>query len=337
MASSPPEPKPYPVRWTSRRLPIGARQLVAARLVAKLASKVDVVYSTGILNRSSLGAALGGAPTVIKLTSDPAFERSLRWGLWEHDLGTFQQAGGVRIGALRWARDRSLQRARLVVVPSEALRRLAVEWGVSPQKLRLLHNPVAPPPELPGRDELRMRHAFNGATLVFAGRLVPQKAIHVALDAVRRIPDVSLRVAGEGPYAERLERLNRELGLEERVRFLGPQPRATIFELLHAADAALLSSSWENFPHMVVEALSVGTPVLATDVGGVTEIIRDGWNGLLVPPNEPAELAAAIRRFLDDPMLQQRLRAETRGSVTRFAPDEAYGQLEELLAHAARR
>jgi glycosyltransferase involved in cell wall biosynthesis len=334
MADRAPAPEHYPVHWASRRTPLVWRQLVAAGLVARLARKADIVYTTGMIGRSSLGAALARRPTVLKLTSDPVFERSLRWRLFGADLGAFQHARGFRIGVLRRARDLALARASRVIIPSDALRELALGWGLPAEKVVVIPNPVSPP-QLDEREELRRRHGLEGRTLVFAGRMVPQKAIPVALEAVVRNPDVSLVLAGEGPYLERLQELARSMPLDGRARFLGPQPRQAVFELLRAADAALLSSSWENFPHMVVEALSVGTPVLATDVGGVTEILRDGENGLLVPMNDPEALAGAIRRYFDDEALQERLRAATVASVARFSPDEIYGRLEALLEEVA--
>jgi glycosyltransferase involved in cell wall biosynthesis len=334
MADRAPAPERYPVHWASRRTPLVWRQLVAAQLVARLARKADVVYTTGMIGRSSLGAALARRPTVLKLTSDPVFERSLRWRLFGADLGAFQDARGFRIGVLRRARDLALAHASRVIIPSDALRELALGWGLPPAKVVVIPNPVSPP-ELGEREELRRRHGLEGRTLVFAGRMVPQKAIPVALEAVVRNPDVSLVLAGEGPYLERLQKLARSMPLDGRARFLGPQPRQAVFELLRAADAALLSSSWENFPHMVVEALSVGTPVLATEVGGVTEILRDGENGLLVPMNDPEALAGAIRRYFDDEALQERLRAAAVASVARFSPDEIYGRLEALLEEVA--
>ncbi len=97
----------------------------------------------------------------------------------------------------------------------------------------------------------------------------------------------------------------------------------------------MLSSAWENFPHTVVEALAVGTPVIATDVGGVGEIVEDGRNGLLVPSGDPEAFAAALRRFLGDAGLRGRLRAAAAPSVARFAPEEIYARLEEILLTAA--
>jgi glycosyltransferase involved in cell wall biosynthesis len=201
----------------------------------------------------------------------------------------------------------------------------------------VLPNPIARPPQLGERDQLRERHRMRGPTLVFAGRLSVQKAVDVALDALTRLDDLSLVVAGDGPDAEKLRSLAVELGLDGRARFLGPQPRETVFELLRAADAVVLSSKWENFPHVLVEALAVGTPVISSSAGGVTEIVRDGENGLLVPPEDALALAVAIRRYFDDEELRKRLRAAAPGSVARFAPERIYARLVEVLREAARR
>jgi hypothetical protein len=101
---------------------------VVARVaqLAQAARRADVVYSTGMVGRSALGTALARKPIVQKLTSDPTYERSVRYGLYGGALDTFQHAGGVRVRALRRARNVALRRARRIVIPSESLRDLAV-------------------------------------------------------------------------------------------------------------------------------------------------------------------------------------------------------------------
>ena len=206
-----------------------------------------------------------------------------------------------------------------------------------PEKLVVVRNPVSVPHDLGEREELRRRHGLDGPTLVYAGRLVPQKSLETALGAVSTTPGVALLVAGDGPERDRLRRRATELGLDGRVRFLGPLPRRAIFELLRAADAAVLTSTWENFPHLVVESLAVGTPVLATDVGGVGEVLRSEHNGLLVPSRDSAALAAAIERYFDEPELRQRLRSGTAASLDELEPQTVYAALERVLAAAAHR
>ncbi len=207
---------------------------------------------------------------------------------------------------------------------------------MSPNRLSVLPNPVPPLPDLPARDELRRGFGLNGATLAFAGRLTAQKALGRALAAVAAADDVRLVVAGDGPDREPLERQARTLGIEDRVTFIGAQPRRRVIELFSAADATILSSSWENFPHTVVEALAVGTPVLAMESGGVGEIVRDGVNGLLVPAGDTAQLASAVRRYFADDALREQLRAAAAPSVAAYAPERVFGELESALRRAAR-
>ena len=98
----------------------------------------------------------------------------------------------------------------------------------------------------------------------------------------------------------------------------------------------MLTSAWENFPHTVVEALAVGTPVLGTAVGGVAEVVRDGENGLLVPPGDPSAFAEALRRFLEDDAAAASACAEAAaGSVEHLQPERVYGELEQILERAA--
>jgi glycosyltransferase involved in cell wall biosynthesis len=335
MADRAPAPTPYPLHWVSRRAPRGVRHARAALAIARAARPAEVVYSTGMVGRSALGSALARTPLVQKLTSDPTYERSLRYGLYGGDLDSYQRTAGRRVRALRRARNLVLRRAVRILVPSDALRALAVSWGVHPSRIEVLPNPVERP-SLADRDGLRRRHGFDGPTLVFAGRLAAQKAVDVALQAVARVDGLQLVLAGDGPDAGRLRGLAGELGLDGRARFLGPQPRETVFELLRAADAVVLSSKWENFPHVLVEALAVGTPVIAAATGGVPEIVRDGENGLLVAPEDPEGLAEAMRRYFDDPALRERLRGAAPPSVERFAPERIYGRLVEILGEAAR-
>jgi glycosyltransferase involved in cell wall biosynthesis len=328
-ADAEPAAEDYPVHWVSRSLPPGARHAATIRLLAAQARRAEAVYTTGMLGRSSLGALLGRTPFVTKLTADPAYERARRWGLTAGSLDEFQRRPAPSTLPLRLARDLDVRRAAHVVTPSAYLRELAVGWGVPESRVSLLPNPAPPLPELPTRDEARARFGFEGPTLVFAGRLTAQKSLDLGIEAARRA-GVSLAVAGDGPDREALERLG-------YGRFLGPLPRREVLELFLAGDASLLSSAWENFPHTVVEALAVGTPVIATRTGGVAEVLEDERNGLVVEPGDLDALTASIERFFADPELAARLRENAAPSVADYAADRVYGRLERILVEAAGR
>ncbi len=335
-AAGPPERRAYPVRWVSRSLPKGVIHLRTAAEVARRAAGADVVYTTGMFGRSAAGSVVARRPYVVKLTADPAFERARRRSMIGGTVDEFQRlGGGPVVRALRLARDFELRRAAHVFTPSAYLHDLAVSWGVRADRVSVLPNPAPPLPELPERAELRRSFELNGDTLAFAGRLTAQKSLDVALAALARVDGVTLLIAGEGDERAPLERRTAELGLADRVRFLGPQPRARVLELFRAADAVVLSSSWENFPHAVVEALAAGTPVLATAIGGVAEVVHDGENGLLVPAGDADALAGAVRRYFADGALRERLHAAAAPSVAEYAPERIFGRLEETLLRVA--
>ena len=205
-----------------------------------------------------------------------------------------------------------------------------LSWGIEPERLSVVPNAAPLLPELPSREEARELYGADGPTLAFAGRLTAAKALDVAFDAVAQVDGVTLLVAGDGE-----ERVRLAARAPANVRLLGSLDRRAVLELFRASDAALLSSAWENFPHALVEALAVGTPVLATSVGGIPEIVVDGENGLLVPAGDADALAGAIRRFFADGDLRARLAAAAAPSAERFAPERTVEQLEAILQKAA--
>ena len=326
-AETAPDTEPYPVHWIPRSLPKGVSHGVATVRIASAARQVDVVYATGMFARTALAATAARRPFVLKLTGDPAFERARSRRRVGGDVESFQQGGGgLESAVLRRVRDASLHAAAHVLCPSDFLRELAISWGVAPERVSVLPNAIPLHPLLPERSALRASFAIRGPTLAFAGRFAQQKSLEILVGAVERVEGVSLLMAGDGdpPPAG------------GRVRLLGPLPRERVLELFAASDAAVLSSSWENFPHSLVEALSVGTPVIATRVGGVPEIVEDGRNGLLVPPDDVEAFADAIRRFFADDELRARLAAAAAPSVERYRPERIYGELEETLAKVVR-
>ena len=237
--------------------------------------------------------------------------------------------------ALRRSRDSALRRASRIICPSAYLRELAVAWGIPPERVVVVPNPAPDLPSLPTRDDARATFAVNGPMLAFAGRIGRQKALEVGLAAVAQVAGLTLLVAGNGPELEEMERRATELGLAERASFLGALPRERVLELFRAADASLLSSTWENFPHTVVESLAVGTPVIATRVGGVPEVVTDGENGLLVPGGDPSALALAIERFYGEHGLRERLAAAAAPSVAAYERKAILARIEAVLVAAA--
>jgi glycosyltransferase involved in cell wall biosynthesis len=327
-ADAAPAPRPYPVRWVRRSLPAPIRHAAVVREVARVARRADRVYATTMIRRAALGSALARRPLVVKLVADEAYERERRAGRFHGTLQEFQRLrGGSRVRLLRATRTAALRRARRIVVPSAYLREIALGWGLRPDRVTVVPNPAPPTSSLPTRNEARAALGLEGFALGTAGRLTAQKALDDGLAALARVPHVELLVLGDGPERAALELQATELGVLERVRFLGAGTREDVLRLFRAVDAVLLTSAWESMPHTLLEALAVGTPVVATDVGGVPEVVRDGENGLLVPARDVDALAAAIERLARDDQLRAALTAAAAPSVAELSEERILSRI----------
>lgn len=176
------------------------------------------------------------------------------------------------------------------------------------------------------------------------GRLQPWKGQHVFLEAAPRVleqhPRARFFVIGgaiggfSADYPARLELLVRNLGIAERVRFLGH--RADVSELLAGLDVFVLASFGEPFGLTNVEAMAAGVPVVATDAGGVPEIIDDGVHGLLVPVGDSAAIADAVIRYLDAPEFAATMVAAARArAAERFDISRYVREVEDLVVALA--
>jgi len=195
----------------------------------------------------------------------------------------------------RWLRERVIRRAHRVIPVS---REIASILGLDPRTalpMGIDLDSWALPSEL--------RQRLTGH-FVFVGRLAEKKGLAVALEALAQIPGAHLTVVGDGPDRGKLEELASELGISSRVQFEGTQPARLAREFLRTANAALIpsvvaaSGDQDGTPVVLAEAVALGTPVIASRLGGIVDIVDDTMVSL-VSPGDPNELADAMRFAMD--------------------------------------
>lgn len=205
-----------------------------------------------------------------------------------------------------------------VIACAPAVGRSLLAAGFPAGRLEVVTNGVAVAP--PSDAELgaaRRRFAVGSRPLVVGiGRLVAQKAWPTLIEAARQLEDVDVLVAGDGPLRAELEAAAAAAG--DRVRFVGPVERPAA--LVGLACCVVSTAAWEGLPLALLEALTLGAPVVATAVDGVADVVPADA-AVLVPPGDPAAVAAAVNRVLAEPALAGRLSRAARAASGAWALD----------------
>lgn len=196
-------------------------------------------------------------------------------------------------------------------------------------KLRLIYNGLSMPEILP------TPLSFTSPTLLLLGRLAPEKGFGVALKALALLKKekiaVNLLLAGEGTERASLEQSVAELNLTDSVQFVGPIRREAIPSLMNQATVVVVPSDFESFGLVALEAMQMERPVIASNVGGLLEVVSNGATGLLVPPQDPVALAQAIRTLFKNPARTRQMGVEGRKKAIRqFTLDQHVTQYENL-------
>ena len=223
---------------------------------------------------------------------------------------------------LYYCADRfSLRRYDRVICVSDDLSRACRRYGVRDDKAVVIENAIDTEQIRRSRPIAVAKQSLGWPANRFlvgtAGRLSPEKAfdrlIRAVAALVKRGVDVGLLIAGDGAERSRLETLTKELGLQDRVQLTGFQ--ADLRPLYEATDLFVVSSIREGLPNVLLEAMSLEVPVVATRIAGIPRLISDGENGLLVTAGDESALADAIARALGGAELRSRLAAAGRQTI----------------------
>jgi starch synthase len=219
---------------------------------------------------------------------------------------------GTGYAVSSWAERLAVERAERVIAVSGQMRAdILAHFRVDPERVVVIHNGVdAEAFRRTERREALARYGVREPYVLFVGRISEQKGIFPLLEAARALPeDVSLVLCASSPDTpELLARLEAAVAGRPRVRWINAMlPVAEVVELYSHAAVFVCPSIYEPFGLINLEAMACGTPVVATRVGGIPEVVVDGETGGLVPPGDEAALARALRDALADPARARRM------------------------------
>ena len=316
---------PYPVMRISRRQPIPVRLIKFVYHILSIGRRYDLLF----VNNYGLPVVVANAflrkPMAIKLVGDFAWEYSIRHGLIDRNenIDDFQQKShSLKVELLKRLQLFYTSKADAIIAPSQYFKGIISGWGILQDKIEVIYNAIDVSKydlDCPKKEEAQRRLGLNGKILLTVARLTPWKGVDRMIEILpeirRQIKEARLVVVGDGPELGNLQGLARELGLQAYVNFVGRVPHEEVPYYLRAADVFVLYSGYEGLPHIVLEAMAAGVPVILSNKGGNPEVIEDGVNGLLVPIGNQEKLKEAILRVLQDEALARRFVEESRERV----------------------
>jgi len=291
-----------PATW--RKYPLGRFQIVPFILVHTLvttrcARACDLIHAHWTLSAAAacIGQWIHHAPILVTLQGSDIFQ------VTRHPVGA-------------WLTRKVLQRCDRITALSQALKRATAAIGIQPDKIQIIPNGVdtarfTPPPVNEDREDL----------ILYVGSFIERKGVKYLLLAMpevfRSLPQYRLVLAGEGPQYLPLRQLAKDLGIVERVTFLGFQPQNQIRTWMQRAKLLVLPSLEEALGVVLLEALACGTPIVASRVDGIKEVVTSDV-GMLVPPADPVALSGAIQSILENPQQWADMSHHARGRAVMY-------------------
>ena len=322
---------------TTIRLPKIIRHILFGYHVYKAGKKADVIYaldpiSVGI--PSAIVAHILKKKFFVRIAGDYAWEQGVQRFKVKDHLDIFSKKNDdylIPVLLLKRLQKAVAQKAEKVVVPSEYFRGVIENWGIESKKIKVIHSVAEEIPFQGRKADLRKLLMFDGKIVASAGRLVSWKGFEALIAITPRLVEkyssFKLLIAGDGPQMEKLSKMVRSKKLDDHVALTGTLERDVLFKYIRVADAFVLNTNYEGLSHQLLEVMAIGTPIVATNVGGNTELIDDKKNGLLVRFNNKKELYESVVSVLDNQNLSEKLVRNAKAKLKTFSADSMVKEL----------
>ena len=315
--------------------------------IIHLGRQVDVLFVNGLALEAVMANLWLRKPLVQKVVGDLAWEQATNRGWVADEFEAFQQRRHKRkVEILKWLRSWWSRQAGQVIVPSRYLADWVASWGIPDKRVTVIYNAIEPYPnpanEASGGAPSSVAWTssppciplFTPFKIITVGRLVPWKQIDKLIEVVAQCEGIGLVIVGQGAEFENLKALAHALGVEDRIFLAGARNKQETIALMQACDLFVLNSSYEGFPHVVLEAMSIGLPVVATSVGGTPEVVHDGQNGRLILSNDTKALERILLELAASEAERRHLASGAQQTAKQWNLQQMVTQTEVVLRKA---
>ena len=236
---------------------------------------------------------------ILKVVGDYAWEQFRQVSESSVNVENFQKGKyNVKTELHRKVQKLVAKGAKKVITPSNYLKGVIKQWGIHDEKINVIYNAVSVPEIKKGKSTLKSELGLKGDIILSAGRLVPWKGFNTLIGLMPELlkgnVNFKLVIAGDGPEKNSLKRQIKKLNLEKSVFLAGQLEKNELWRLMKASDMFVLNSEYEGLSHIVIEAMVVGVPVIASSCGGNFELIKHNFTGLLIEYNNREQLQLNI-------------------------------------------
>jgi glycosyltransferase involved in cell wall biosynthesis len=296
----------------------------------------DIWYINGLELPAILAGKILRKRMIMKIVGDYAWERAINADLTSDTIDEFQhKRQRWQVELHKKLRAWLVRQVAEVITPSRYLQTLVWGWGVPEKRVHLVYNAVEEFPEaLKTRIEVRKELGVSeqDKLIITVARLVKWKGIEALIRVVSHFDSsIKLLIVGDGPEKNRLTDVVKVLNLTSRIKFLGKAVRKNVLEYIRASDVFVLNTRYEGFSHVLLEAMSVGTPVVTTAVCGNPELVIAEQNGILVEYGQVVELEKQLERVLEDARVRKQLIEGGKRSLQQFTWDKLFDETIRIL------
>jgi glycosyltransferase involved in cell wall biosynthesis len=317
-----------------RHLPKGASHFFYFLKVLQMGQKADIIFAQDPVSvglPTALASKILRKKFIIKIVGDFAWEQHQNKTSGFVDLEKFQNNKyDFLTEARRKIEHWVAGKADKIIAPSEYLKKIIKTWGVAEERIDVIYNAIG------------SENAFDADNsdaekiyLLSVGRLVPWKGFGALIDLMPELPEeIKLVIIGGGPEKKRLEDRVKSLELENRVELAGSVPHEKMKEYFAQARIFVLNTGYEGLSHVLLESMSFGAPVITTNIGGNPELIKNGWNGILVEYDNKKQLKEAIIKLWQDADLRRKFINNSFEELKKFSKEKMIKETADELNQA---